>query len=358
MAARKASATLFKGATKKTPAPSVSAKGNQNQNNYTFLERTRPMLFFTIAGICGWAGNWQVSRRKEKMEYLDLVHSRVKAAPVDCPNKLNHWEMKDNKYLKVKIEGTPYFDKEIIVGPRVPPRSAGITKYPGWGGFIYTPLKLKDSDKFVIINRGWIPEEEVDRAPETCSIDLNSGEYVDVVVEKNADTNKNSSSSNSGNSNTNININVNNSNRSSNNMSFIGMLAPLKIIPDFFDDFDVSKQFWPWINKEKMIEKWNDIGFVLDEDEVPVTINIIEPTKDFSQWPQRISKEDLLGVTVSPEQHGSYVAFWYSMSALCFWYTYIFLKNPRATRMFPRRRTKPLLKRSDVLEMPERELKF
>ena len=86
--------------------------------------------------------------------------------------RLTREESNRQTMLKVMLHGTLDYENEIIVGPRKPPKSHKIEDR-GWGGYIYTPLKMHGTNKTVIINRGWVPTKNVGGNIDNAKYDTN-----------------------------------------------------------------------------------------------------------------------------------------------------------------------------------------
>ena len=225
---------------------------------------------------------------------------------------------------RVFVEGIPDFKNEIVVGNDSPPPSSGINDIEyEWGGYVYTPITLKNG-KTILLNRGWIKEEDALECPE--------------LKESQPDNYKD---------------------KDNKYWRFDGLLVPLDFVPEQIEPFDVAKIFWPFIHRLAINTRWAP-KIEIPSDQVPVVLTVTDPkTKSIgNNIPVRMKEKDFMGVKVTPAQHLSYIIFWYSMCGISWFYAYTFFRNPNARRLFKRRFARPVLRRSDVLSQPERNLKY
>merc|ERR1712228_114172 len=223
-------------------------------------------------------------------------------------------ELEERKMERVYVEGIPDYKNEVYVGNDKPPPSSGINSIEyNWGGYVYTPITLK-SGKTILMNRGWISEDDA----MDCSELRQDSE--------------------------------------SPYCTFYGLLTPLEYVPEQIEPFDVAKIFWPFIHRLSINTRWSNIN--IPPEQVPVVVTVTDPKPPRNGLPVRMKERDYLAVTVTPSQHLSYVIFWYSMCAICWIYAWKFYKNPYAKNLFKRRFARPVLRRSDVLNLPERDIRL
>ena len=101
-------------------------------------------------------GNWQVQRRTWKLDLIARVDERVHAPPV-APPPPSEWPQvtaANSEYRHVRVTGTFLNDSETLV--------RALTEL-GPGEWVLTPLRLADGT-LVMVNRGFVPPERVDRA--------------------------------------------------------------------------------------------------------------------------------------------------------------------------------------------------
>ena len=294
--------------------------------NRSFTALLKPAFFIGCGSICAYAGTWQIHRREAKKDYIALVNNRISSDPIPCPTRVSPNILVKRQYTKVKVTGVPDFKKEIVVGPASPPQSSGIRGYGrvnDFGGFVYTPIRITADNRIIILNRGWIPHEVARECNE-------KEEYFNE----------------------------------DGTMTFIGYLSTYQepqtqIQSNENFKLDLSQIFWPFLSKKAMNEHW-DCNW--NENESPIIVNVFEPSTKprGEEWPQRVQLTDAINLRVSPAQHLSYIGIWYSMAALFFYYSYLFIRNPRATQLFgsPLKRKIPRLSRTYMQKQPEKKLKL
>lgn len=119
-----------------------------------FRERQfRPRVIPTTAMIAFVAltvalGNWQRHRVAEKDALADQLAAASRGAPVDLP-----WHDDEALALRFRtVRATGHYDaaRQILIDNKV---RAG---RPGFD--VVAPLKLADSGRYVLIDRGWVPQ--------------------------------------------------------------------------------------------------------------------------------------------------------------------------------------------------------
>nr|CAH7742104.1 unnamed protein product [Callosobruchus chinensis] len=130
-------------------------------------------------------GVWQVQRKKWKEQLLVDLYSRTHSNPVPLPANLEEIQALD--YKPVRVKGEFLHDKEVYLGPRsllsdgdASTKSSLISSKTNTnqGFLVITPLKLKDRDETILVNRGWVPVQN--KKPNTRESGQVKGE-VDVI---------------------------------------------------------------------------------------------------------------------------------------------------------------------------------
>ena len=100
-------------------------------------------------------GNWQVQRRAWKLDLIERVEQRLRAAPTPAPGPAD-WSAigKPDEYRRVVVQGQFLHDREAC--------TQAATKL-GAGCWVMTPLQQADGS-LVWINRGFVPPERRDPA--------------------------------------------------------------------------------------------------------------------------------------------------------------------------------------------------
>ena len=98
-----------------------------------------------------YLGLWQLDRAAQKRQLNASLESRRKLPALSLNGSLpkdDAWE-----FRKVVARGRFLADRTVLIENR---------KYQGMTGFhVITPLKLDDNGKIVLVNRGWIPREQL-----------------------------------------------------------------------------------------------------------------------------------------------------------------------------------------------------
>jgi surfeit locus 1 family protein len=100
-------------------------------------------------------GFWQLSRLQERRAHNDLIRQRMDlpAQPIDQAIEAPS----DWTFRPVTLQGTFDADHEILLSPRSYQDQPGVD--------LVTPLVLQGKQGAVLVNRGWIPYEDIDVGP-------------------------------------------------------------------------------------------------------------------------------------------------------------------------------------------------
>jgi surfeit locus 1 family protein len=101
-------------------------------------------------------GTWQVERRSWKLDLIERVDQRVHAEAAPPPSR-DRWHQVNpaaDEYRHVRLTGTFLHDRETL--------TQASTEL-GAGFWVLTPLRQSDGT-VVLVNRGFVPPEAVDRA--------------------------------------------------------------------------------------------------------------------------------------------------------------------------------------------------
>lgn len=130
--------------------------------------RRRSLVFltgFTIAALAVLLslGTWQVRRLAWKEALIARVDARIHATPQPLP-PADTWSAlttEEIEYRPVTVTGRFDHAHELRVFIALAePRG----RYGGQGWFILTPLRLAGSDRWVLVNRGFVPQDRSDPA--------------------------------------------------------------------------------------------------------------------------------------------------------------------------------------------------
>lgn len=92
-------------------------------------------------------GFWQLNRAEEKRSLQAEYDRRGQEPPVALDGHIRRGE--DLRFYRVVAEGVYEPERQILLDNRV---HAGNVGY-----YVVTPLRLRDSDTRVLVNRGWVP---------------------------------------------------------------------------------------------------------------------------------------------------------------------------------------------------------
>jgi len=101
-----------------------------------------PVLTFAL-------GTWQVQRLKWKVDLIDQLSEKLQRDPIQLPNKVNLAAIPEFVYRRVILRGTWDHAHSMLLGPRV---------LDGTNGFhLITPL-VRGNGSTVLVDRGFISE--------------------------------------------------------------------------------------------------------------------------------------------------------------------------------------------------------
>ena len=127
------------------------------------------MAFFSsIVGVTVYLGTWQTHRYFWKVDKIEERERSLSLEPVTIPpGQLSQADLASAQHRRVKVTGQFELDHECYVGPRSAPKSAGaapqgMATSGVTGHFAIAPLRRADGSR-ILVNRGWLPREEVQR---------------------------------------------------------------------------------------------------------------------------------------------------------------------------------------------------
>lgn len=99
------------------------------------------VFFIFFAGLFFLLGLWQIERGQAKTIIIDQFESNLKKVPEYLNKESKKWD-------RVYIDGKWDSSKQILIDNII---------YNGVAGYkVITPLKIKNSDDIILIDRGWI----------------------------------------------------------------------------------------------------------------------------------------------------------------------------------------------------------
>jgi len=142
--------------------PRLKFGANDPGRKITFGEYCTLIIPATAFGL----GVWQVQRRKWKLELLEHLEERTNAPPVPLP--FDQEDVLNLEFAKVYVRGNFEHDKVVYIGPRSLLKDGNASgggslfgNSDGIGFHVITPFKLENSDKKILVNRGWVPRNKI-----------------------------------------------------------------------------------------------------------------------------------------------------------------------------------------------------
>jgi surfeit locus 1 family protein len=98
-------------------------------------------------------GIWQLNRSEEKQQFIQEQNNRIKLDPIVSVELLQQ-DLSEIRYRKVALQGS-YDDRhQILINNQIKNGTVGY--------LILTPFFSQSMDKALLVNRGWIPHDELD----------------------------------------------------------------------------------------------------------------------------------------------------------------------------------------------------
>mmetsp|Transcript_33946 Transcript_33946/g.44789 ORF Transcript_33946/g.44789 Transcript_33946/m.44789 type:complete len:330 (-) Transcript_33946:668-1657(-) len=252
----------------------TSAKENPKQEKGRLLGIL--VLGSIVAGTAG-LGVWQTQRYYWKIDQIEERRKRLQQVPQFLPESTTVESLsslsKNHEYTPFKLNGTFLHDYEILVGPRSAPKSVygaatGLGTNPT-GCIVLTPLQRPDGT-LVIVNRGWVPKEEISSL-----------------------------------------------NRPTGPIQLCGIVMKGEKKAQFTPDNDEAANLFFWIDHEYLGRRvkhlWNSTG-------QPILLEQVSPEATQQQakrfWPYSKQLHEFEVFHVMPETHAVYAITWYSLA--CF----------------------------------------
>lgn len=114
--------------------------------NYKLLPTLVFIIFFTLFIKLGF---WQLDRADQKKIINMAFVDRQSQPPIPLNNETIQMPIEDIIWHHVTISGEFLNDKNIILDNQVVQEKVGF--------LIYTPFKILDSNRTILVNRGWYP---------------------------------------------------------------------------------------------------------------------------------------------------------------------------------------------------------
>lgn len=112
------------------------------------MKYTPIVVGLILMATCFRLSYWQWERHESKLGYMELLDKRLRE-PITPLNQLIKTPAEDLIHRRVKVAGAYDFEHELVV------RNRRLEEEPGV--HVFTPLKVQDSEHYLLVNRGFIP---------------------------------------------------------------------------------------------------------------------------------------------------------------------------------------------------------
>jgi surfeit locus 1 family protein len=123
----------------------VSSAGARKYNLNFFLAS---VIWVMLVSALTSLGMWQLRRAEEKQGLMDAYRARVSLEPLDM-QQLEGTRESDLRYRRAQIHGQFDVARQFLLDNQVHHRQAGY--------YVLTPFLVDGSDRYFLVNRGWIP---------------------------------------------------------------------------------------------------------------------------------------------------------------------------------------------------------
>ena len=100
-------------------------------------------------------GFWQLDRLEQRREYNASVRAQIDKAPLDLNAHASDPYLTGMQYRHVTVKGTFDFSQQLVIRNQVHDGQPGMD--------LMTPLKIEGTHQAVLVDRGWIPLEDLAR---------------------------------------------------------------------------------------------------------------------------------------------------------------------------------------------------
>jgi surfeit locus 1 family protein len=133
-------------------------------------ERTKfwliTVITFLAVGLTLSLGRWQLSRAAEKERVQASIEERGRQVELAGATLLGHLPLDGLLHRRISVRGRWLAEKTVFLDNRQ------MNAKPGF--YVVTPLQLEGSRQAVLVQRGWVPRNFIDRA-QVPKIDTPSG---------------------------------------------------------------------------------------------------------------------------------------------------------------------------------------
>ncbi len=111
------------------------------------------LLFLAASGVMVRLGIWQLDRLEQRRAFNSRVTAQLNAPGLDLNQTLPVDQLNDMEYRTVTVTG------EFVHADQVLLRNQVREGLPGY--HLLTPLEISGSDQLILIDRGWIPFDQI-----------------------------------------------------------------------------------------------------------------------------------------------------------------------------------------------------
>ncbi|KAI3630943.1 hypothetical protein MIR68_011026 [Amoeboaphelidium protococcarum] len=124
------------------------------------MKKRYPRWFYTFPALCFGLGTWQVYRYQRKLTLLQDMETKLQSNPIDMNNLTDDQDIDSLLHQRVKVQGSVKRDQIMLVGPRTK-HGAENTGYQIYQPLKYQRLRHYGSPQQILVNRGWVPVNDV-----------------------------------------------------------------------------------------------------------------------------------------------------------------------------------------------------
>jgi surfeit locus 1 family protein len=117
------------------------------------------VLVLAAAAVMVRLGFWQLDRLEWRKSFNARVEEQIAAAPLELNASNLNADLYAMEYRRVTVVGHYLPDDEIVLRNQVWTTEFGTEL----GVSLFTPLLIEGTDSAILIERGWIPQEDADR---------------------------------------------------------------------------------------------------------------------------------------------------------------------------------------------------
>lgn len=117
------------------------------------------LLVLAAAGVMIRLGFWQLDRLEQRRSLNARVSEQINALPLDLntaiiehEGRISELGLEEMEYREVTLKGEYDFSQEVTLRNQAHDGRIGV--------HLLTPMKLSGTDQVVLVDRGWVPQED------------------------------------------------------------------------------------------------------------------------------------------------------------------------------------------------------